>query len=83
MTRTLIWALAQNQVPAGYGLHPAGRGERVSCKQPGVMVTTAHHSDSPMLPNCSGWAACSRVGSTIARRCCCSPCSRSASAKRA
>ena len=34
-------ALAQNQVPAGYGLHPAGRGERVSCKQPGIMVTTA------------------------------------------
>ena len=34
-------ALAQNQVPAGYGLHPAGRGEGVACRQPGLAVTTA------------------------------------------
>jgi conjugal transfer pilus assembly protein TraK len=33
-------ALDQNQVPAGYGLHPAGRGERVACRQPGLAVTT-------------------------------------------
>ena len=34
-------ALARNQVPAGYGLHPPGRGEGVACRQPGLAVTTA------------------------------------------
>jgi conjugal transfer pilus assembly protein TraK len=34
-------ALAQSRVPAGYGLRPAGRGERAVCLQPGLAVTTA------------------------------------------
>jgi conjugal transfer pilus assembly protein TraK len=41
--------LAQNRVPARYGLHPAGRGERVACRQPGLSVTTAQVLDGGRL----------------------------------
>jgi conjugal transfer pilus assembly protein TraK len=34
-------ALAQNRVPAGYGLRKARRGERLDCRQPGLSVTSA------------------------------------------
>jgi len=34
-------ALAQNRVPAGYGLRKVGRGERLNCRQPGLSATTA------------------------------------------
>jgi conjugal transfer pilus assembly protein TraK len=34
-------ALAQNRVPAGYGLRKVGRGERLNCRQTGLSVTTA------------------------------------------
>lgn len=32
--------LAQNRVPAGFGLRAAGRAERVTCRQAGLVVTT-------------------------------------------
>jgi conjugal transfer pilus assembly protein TraK len=46
---TAFRALARNQVPAGYGLRPAGRGERVACRQPGLSVRTAQVLDGGRL----------------------------------
>jgi conjugal transfer pilus assembly protein TraK len=42
-------ALAQNRVPAGFGLRPAGREEGVTCRQPGLVVTTAQILDGGRL----------------------------------
>ena len=42
-------ALAQNQVPAGYGLHPAGRGERRRLQAAGAR--------GDHRPGAGGWAA--------------------------
>jgi len=41
--------LAHNRVPAGYVLRKAGRGERATCRQPGLSVTTAQVLDGGRL----------------------------------
>jgi conjugal transfer pilus assembly protein TraK len=42
-------ALAHNRVPAGFSLRPAGRDEGVTCRQPGLGVTTAQVLDGGRL----------------------------------
>jgi conjugal transfer pilus assembly protein TraK len=41
--------LAQERLPAGFGLRPAGPGEQVTCTQPGLRLTTAQVLDGTAL----------------------------------
>jgi conjugal transfer pilus assembly protein TraK len=46
---TVFRALAEERVPAGYGLRAAGKGERVTCAQVGLKLTTGQVLEGPTL----------------------------------
>jgi conjugal transfer pilus assembly protein TraK len=46
---TVFRALAEERVPAGYGLRPAGKAERVTCTQAGLKLTTGQVLEGPTL----------------------------------